>query len=325
MVSGRRTGARGNIGGSPVVTRRRFAALGAAGLAGVGLAARALPGLAGTAGDEGGDAAANVRPRIASLDWALAETLVALGSPPVAVPDKRGYSEWVVEPPLPASTADLGSRFTPNIELLAALAPDLVVAIPYQGPLLPVVERVAPTLTLSIYEPDGRPFERACEVATRLAAAAARPAAATALVARAEAAFAAARARIAHLPRRPVLVVSLVDPHHAWVYGAGSLFAAVIERLGLANAWHGETNSWGFSAVGLEGLAAADPDARLVLLEPVPPDVAARLATNPLWQRLPFVRGGEAAIRLPVVVFGGLPSAIRFSDLLSARLAEAPA
>lgn len=308
---------------APAMTRRRFAALGLAGLAGASLVARGSAALAGMAVEEHDAQAA--APRIASLDWALAETLVALGHPPVAVPDKRGYGEWVVEPALPAATADLGSRFTPNIELLAALAPDLVVAIPYQGPLLPVVERVAPVLTLSIYESDGRPFERACAVAQRLAEAAGDPEAAATLVARTEAAFAAGRTRLAGRAPRPVLVASLVDPHHAWVYGANSLFTVAIERLGLANAWHGETNAWGFSAIGIEGLAEADPGARLVLLEPVPADVAARLETNPLWRRLPFVRGGEPVIRLPVVVFGGLPSAIRFSDLLSARLAEAPA
>jgi ABC-type Fe3+-hydroxamate transport system substrate-binding protein len=296
--------------------------LAATGLAATGLAARGLAATArGAAIDTSGRQAAR---RVASLDWALAETLVALGHPPIAVPDTRGYAEWVVAPALPPDTANLGSRYTPNVELLAALRPDLVVAIPYQGPLLPVVERVAPTLTLSIYEADGSVYERAVAVTARLAAAVGDPEAGPALVARTQAAFAAARRRIARRPRRPVYVLSLLDPHHAWIYGAGSLFTVVLRRLGLDNAWTGETNAWGFSAIGLEALADGDPEARLVVLQPLPPDVLPRLATNPLWQRIPFVRRGPP-IFLPVLTFGGLPSAARFADLFSAALAEEPA
>ncbi len=84
-----------------------------------------------------------------------------------------------------------------------------------------------------------------------------------------------------------------MDTRHVRVYGAKSLFNDVIERCGLANAWRGETNYWGFATVGIEQLARDAAGARLIYLEPIAPDVLAALARSPLWNSLPFVRAGR--------------------------------
>ena len=58
-------------------------------------------------------------PRIATVDWTIAETLLALGVTPLAVGDVGSYRAWVGEPLLPAAVVDIGQRAQPNRELLA--------------------------------------------------------------------------------------------------------------------------------------------------------------------------------------------------------------
>lgn len=93
-------------------------------------------------------------------------------------------------------------------------------------------------------------------------------------------------------------------------------------RLGLRNAWQGETNAWGFSVVSLEQFLTL-PEARLVVVDPVPVGVSERLQEPGLWQHLPLVKQGKE-LHLPAVwSFGGILAARRFADLLSEALREA--
>jgi iron-chelate-transporting ATPase len=69
-------------------------------------------------------------PRLAVLDWGLAETCLALGCVPVGVPAPAWYDRYAVEPPMPPGVADVGLLFTPNFEVLQDLALDAVVIPP---------------------------------------------------------------------------------------------------------------------------------------------------------------------------------------------------
>jgi ferric hydroxamate transport system substrate-binding protein len=113
-----------------------------------------------------------------------------------------------------------------------------------------------------------------------------------------------------------------MDERHVRVFGENGLFQAVLERLGLENAWQGDTNVWGFSLVGLEALI--EREARLVVVEPYPTGVEEKLARSALWQRLPSVRDDSLITLPPVWSFGALPSARRFAELLVAALNDAP-
>lgn len=271
--------------------------------------------------------------RIVSLDWGLTETLLALGVVPVAVADVPGYRGWVVEPALPEGVVDLGSRFEPNLEQLQQLKPDLILATPYQNPLKPLLERIAPVETIAIYEEDasGRdngnhPLERAIAATRHLGSLINRQSEAEALIANTDALFTAARQRLetagaeAH---RPLYIATSVDERHVWLYARNSLFQDVFDRLGLSNAWQAETNFWGFSSAGYDELADA-PEARLLLLRPLPSGVEASLARNPLWNALPFVRAQRVALIDPVLMFGTLPASGRFARLLVLTLTGAP-
>lgn len=262
--------------------------------------------------------AAGPTPRIATVDWAQAETLVALGVPPVGLAQTADFRDWVGGP-LPAATRDIGLRVQPNMELLAQMNLDYFTLSPMYASLAPRVKRVADVRSIEIY------YRKTGDVWSKLAAG---TRALGALVDRKNAAerlIDDTNAHIAQLARRipddtpPLLVVQFMDARHVRVFGAGSLFGAVLDRLGLHTAWTDETSFWGFALVPLERLAAID-DARIVVVDPMPVGVAADLADSAIWQHLPAVRGHEVVRLPPVWSFGGLPSAERFAEVLTTAL-----
>ncbi|MGM0536737.1 MAG: ABC transporter substrate-binding protein [Pseudomonadota bacterium] len=261
------------------------------------------------------------QPAVATLDWTLAETLVALGITPIGVAQRDAYHAWVGAPRLPEATVDLGLRSQPNLELLASLAPERILISPMFAHLAPRLSRIAPVTTLSLYTPDRETWPQLRELTRELGRLAEREAAAERLIDETQARLAALKQR---LPERvpPLLVVQFMDERHVRVFGEGGLYQAVMAQLGLENAWHGETNAWGFSLVGLERLAGLE--ARLVVVDPYPVGVEAALADSGLWQQQPSVRDDSLITLPPVWSFGALPSAQRFADYLVAALTEAP-
>lgn len=264
-------------------------------------------------------AGAGPQPRVVSLDFGLAETLLALGVAPIGLPDPADYRLWVIEPRLPDRVADVGQRTQPNLELMAALAPDTILAIQDHDAILPQLRRIAPVLRLPIYGREQRPWDRSAAAARAIGGRLNTPGAADRLIEAVERRYATARAALDGRPVRPLLLASFIDPRHLRVYGGGSILQAGLDRLGLRNAWTGATGVWGSATVGLEALAQFG-DAMLFTFDPQPPDLAPVLAASSLWQALPFVRAGRVAALPPVLMFGTLPAADRFAAVLLPRL-----
>lgn len=269
----------------------------------------------GDRGERGG------RPlRVVSLDYGLTETLLELGVEPVGVPDLDGYDRWVVEPELPPDVVDVGSTFAPNVELIQQLDPDLILTTPFLAGIRHRLERVAPTLSLAIYRPEGEgALESARAVTRRLGQRLGRREAADRLIQRVDSTLASARDALRTRGDVPLYVVRFMDPRHVRVFGENSLFDDVLERLDLPNAWEGETNYWGFSTVGIEALATRR-EVRLYYFDPPPREVLSTLDRSALWSRLPFVEAGRVHPIPMVLQTGGLPSAERFARLLVERL-----
>lgn len=260
-------------------------------------------------------------PRIATVDWTIAETLLALGVTPLAMGDVESYRAWVGEPTLPVDVVDIGLRMQPNRELLAELKPDLILIAPLMASLESTLSRIAPVQSIALYEPDADLWQRLREATLTIAALVNRTAEAERQLTVLDRDLARMKTSLpADLP--PLLLVQFIDERHVRVFGRHSLFEAVMTRLGLRNAWQGETNAWGFSVVSLEQFLTL-PEARLVVVDPVPVGVSERLQEPGLWQHLPLVKQGKV-LHLPAVwSFGGILAARRFADLLSEALREA--
>jgi ABC-type Fe3+-hydroxamate transport system substrate-binding protein len=258
-------------------------------------------------------------PRVAVLDWAVAETLIALRCNPIALVAAGDWDRFVVEPALPAGVADVGLQQQVNYELLAALEPDLILTSPFSQQNEPVLRRIARTERFSVFEPTPTPLGTAISLTNSLGGRLERMAEAADFLRQAETQLDSYRDRVRALRPPPVLLVDFLDARHARVFGGAGLFQNVLDRVGVTNAWQGATNYWGFATVGIEQLAV-DRDLSLLVFEPAPPDVWPTLAQSPLWLQLPFVRAGHIARLPPVLMFGAMPAALRFARLLTQTL-----
>ncbi|WP_276559505.1 ABC transporter substrate-binding protein [Aeromonas salmonicida] len=257
-------------------------------------------------------------PRIATVDWTIAETLLALGVTPLAVGDVSAYRAWVGEPLLPADVVDIGLRAQPNRELLAELKPDRILISPLAAPLAPTLSRIAPVQSIALYDPQTDLWQRLHEATLTIAALVNKTAEANVLLTDLNRDLEQMKQTLpAELP--PLLVVQFIDERHVRVFGRHSLFEAVMQRLGLRNAWQGETNAWGFSVASLEQFLSI-PEARLVVVDPIPVGVSERLQEPGLWQHLPLVQQAPVSHLSAVWSFGGVLAARRFATLLSEAL-----
>ena len=258
--------------------------------------------------------------RIVSLDFGLAETLLEIGTVPVGLTATDDWNDWVAEPRLPSSVVNLGGTFEPNVELLLELKPDLILLTPYLASLSDKLRRIAPVLSLPLYDEGGEPLKRATEAARHLGRITGNSDAAESLIARVDATFARVRDRLRSVSTMPVCIVQFMDARHVRVFGAKSMFQDVLDRIGLTNAWTRETNYWGFATVGIEALATTT-DIRVLRLAQANDYI--RLSQGPLWRSMPFVQRGRVTALPPVLMFGALPSAERFARLVDAQFAPA--
>lgn len=252
--------------------------------------------------------------RIVTMDWTVAETLLALGVEPAGVGEIAGYRAWVGTPEIPDTVQDIGLRTQPNLELLAQIDPDRILLSRLFQSLEPVLSRIAPTSLIDNQAGDTA-WARMVAQTEEIGREVDRPEAAADLIRSTERHIADLRERLGD-PGRPLLILQFMDPVHVRVFGVDSLYGSVLERLGLENDWDRPVNSWGFSLVSLDQLAGRE--GRIVVVEPLP--VGTDLANTGLWQALPSVRRGDVVRLAPAWSFGALPSARRFADILAAAL-----
>lgn len=261
-------------------------------------------------------------PKVASLDYGLASTLMNLGITPTAIVSLADWDKWVIEPEIPAGVTDLGNGWEINFEVLAMLKPDLILTTPYLDALKPRLETMGKVLRLEIYDASGGAVLSKAYAATReLAQAVDRVAEGDTFLARADVYFDDCRKRLALIGAPPVVLMGFLDARHARVYASPGLYDNVLSRIGVENAWKGQGNYWGFETIGIEDLArVTDPRARLIAFEPVPGDVLPKLAESPLWKALPISQPGRFSVIPGALMFGMVNDAMRFAHLLTEHL-----
>ena len=254
--------------------------------------------------------------RVVAIDWGLAETLVALGTPPLGLAETRGYRDWVTASPLPDSVAEIGLRSTPNLEYIASLKPDVILSTPQFAAVEPVLQGIAPVLSLAIYTTDLQPYRKAVAATRRLGTLLGREAAAERLIGETETRLDRLAAPRSGRNLRKVLVINFHDDSHVWVYTKGSLYDDVLKQAGIQNAWTGSGSFWGIANESVDQLAGFE-DTAVLIVEPVPLSIRRKLETREgIVGRMPLFRRGNYRILPAVWGFGGLPSAGRFADML---------
>jgi len=263
-------------------------------------------------------AVSSERLAIVTSDWATAETLSMLGVTPIAITQLRGYQIWTGnETPL-GDAIDIGLKPMPNLELVADYNPTFIFGD--NSILLQHISEMAPTSNISLYPFKENPWESIInfifDIAEQLD-----------LLQEAERVTAQASQKIAILREKiedketPVLIAQFRDDRHAWVYGENSLLQAVIDELGLTNAWDQPTSDIGISLVSIDQLARSGGHLFIIESPAFQATIRNRLENSGIWRVLISQREGKITY-LPAKYWpiGALPSALRFADSLTTAL-----
>jgi iron complex transport system substrate-binding protein len=281
--------------------RRRIAIVGAAAFALHGFSARA----ASTAG-----------PRIAAIDWAAAETLIAVGITPIAIADLAGFRASFSHLPQMDHTVDLGSTWEPNYELLDRLKPDLIYLPSWSSLSRPQLEQIAPVRLCDIHGGGDDPMEKALRFADSVLADFPDISSAGALE-RLKGRWQQLVDKTTNDP--PFFLLNLRSTNRfVNVYATGSLPGSALVHVGFQNAWQGPVNGFGFTSIGAERLLQA-PEAAIVILNQNnrTAEMLSRLDRNVFWTSIPAVRNGKVRVSPPVSVFGGILSGVNFAEWLT--------
>ena len=256
--------------------------------------------------------------RIATLDWALLETLLASGADVIAAPELVQYRQVAVSPAAGSKIADLGLRGSPNLERLPGLKPDLIFNSNFYAWADPLLARIAPVESLSVYVPGTDPWEMAEKAALAIGERLSLPGAAR-MVETVDRQVARLGPLLKTRGIAPVLPVNLGDARHLRVFGGDSMFGQTLRRLGIENAWAGATSYSAMAPVGIETLSAM-PDAFILFIGPHSQTAYDAMRASDFWNALPQARNGRFLDIVSINPYGGLPSAQRFLSLLARGL-----
>ena len=262
--------------------------------------------------------------RIVVLDWTLAEAVLDLGHVPVGAPEIALYGEWVVNPHVPEAVTDIGLRTEPDLETLAALQPDVILAVDLDPAQEAQLAQIAPVLVWTHWDAGHDNVAATLAVFRQVAALLREEARAEALLAAQEARITALReefaARFGPAPP-PLTLIRLNDARSVWIYGANSVPQYVATRLGFAPELPQPASRWGVAQHPVEALGGAT---RGLLLAIQPHMTGAEVLESPVWQALPAVAGRRFAEMRAVWSYGSALSIGRTAEAMAAALRALP-
>lgn len=258
--------------------------------------------------------------RVVAIEWNLVEYVLTLGVQPVGIADVEGYNTWVnigIEPG--PAVADVGLRYEPSLESIAALSPDLILGVTERDEaILDQLNAIAPTILLESYPTVAgeTPLDDVNETIRTIALALGKQDVAERVIAETEAVIANATATIsdAGLAGAPFVVTQAFTAENVptlRLFNNRSLFGATMSSLGLVNAWEGEgtieDDPWGFQTVTVEALVDVPAETHLFYVVQDTDNIFAdALADDPIWSSLPFVQEGRTyALGGDTWTFGG--------------------
>ncbi|CUH39276.1 Iron(III)-hydroxamate-binding protein FhuD [Jannaschia seosinensis] len=250
--------------------------------------------------------------RVVTLDWALIEQVRDLGITPVGAPELGLYAEWVADPPLPEAVVDVGLRTEPNLERIAALEPDVILASDLDPAQVAQLNRIAPTLVFDAWAADHDNVAAARQNFETLAVLFDREDYARAELAAMETRLDEIAADLAarDLPTMAT-AIRLNDDATVWIYGKNSFPARALERLGFAAEFDLPASRWGVTQKPLDVLAQVENGALLAIL---PHMAGVTTMESPLWDALPAIRANRFAEVDTVWSYGGILSLERTAE-----------
>ncbi len=254
--------------------------------------------------------------KVVVLEWTFTEDIIALGMQPVGNADNKGYKVWVTgEAPLDEKVTDVGTRGEPNLETIAALQPDLIIAnTDSHEAIYEQLKGIAPTLIFGLYPPEGQgnQYTMMEDTFKTIAAAVGKTAEGDKVLADLDAHYAEAKEKLAAEGKEGLNYVltqafSYQNAATMRLFTDNSLAVQTLDRIGLKNDWKSETfEAYGFSTSTVEALPSVQ-DTNLIYIVQKDDDIFANeLKDNSVWKGLNFVKEKRTfALDSATWVFGG--------------------
>ncbi|KQN97140.1 ABC transporter substrate-binding protein [Paenibacillus sp. Leaf72] len=238
--------------------------------------------------------------KVVVLEWTFTEDVIALGMQPVGNTDNAQYKQYVTsEAPLDANVTDVGLREEPNLETIAALKPDLIIAnTDSHEAIYDQLKGIAPTLIFSLYPLEGETnqYDQMEEVFKTIAAAVGKTEEGTKVLADLDAHYADAKAKLEAAGKGGFNYVltqaySYQNAATLRLFTDNSLAVQTLNRIGLKNDWKSENfEVYGFSTSTVEALPAVQ-DTNLIYIVQKDDDIFSKeLKDNSVWNGLTFVK-----------------------------------
>lgn len=248
---------------------------------------------------------------VAVLDVAAIDTLQALGVQPAGVPDPL-YVDYLGD--VAAQAQPVGTLFEPDLEALAALAPDLIIAGGRSSTQVDALTPIAPTIDMTIWEDVvGQGRDRIAAYGRLFG----REDKAAELTAALDAKIAQAQAAVEGKGRALILMTN--GPKIS-AYGKGSRFAWLHDTLGLPEAHENLNPETHGDAVSFEFVAEVNPDWIIVIDRSAAigePGSAMATLDNPLVMGTTAGQKGQIVLLSPTPIYiagGGYTSMMTTLD-----------
>ncbi len=257
---------------------------------------------------------------VVALEWTYAEDLLAVGVQPIGMADIAGYNSWVdIEKELSSDVIDVGTRQEPSLEQIAALEPELIIAIKSRHEAIKdELESIAPTVFFDPY-PTDESFNQYAEMEAtfnEIAKAVGRTSEAEQVLADLAKKYEEAKATIesSDLENKDVVLTQAYSASQApeiRVFTPNALAVTILEKIGLNNVHQPDSfEVYGFSTLNVEGLTKYEDANFIYVVQDNDNVFENQLKDNSVWKNLSFVQENRTyALGGDAWLFGGPLSA----------------
>nr|WP_274034900.1 iron-siderophore ABC transporter substrate-binding protein [Vibrio parahaemolyticus] len=259
--------------------------------------------------------------RVVVLNWDILEQVLALDIEPIAAPNLPGYRQWVVNPYAPESIEDIGTRAEPNLEKIASLKPDVILAASPQQDLIPLLRQIAPVVYLPNFSQNEAAAQTAIKHFRTLGALFDKQELAEQKLAKLNDSFKQLRDKIRQHYSAPldVLVMRFSTPNSVLLSTENSTTGYVVEQLGLTNPIQVSARAWGIKQDRINRLQNLE-QSYVLYVQPFPQE--SKLNSSPLWQAMPFVKKQRVNSVRAVWAYGGAMSLQYMAEAITDSLIE---
>uniref|UniRef100_UPI00356B69B3 iron-siderophore ABC transporter substrate-binding protein n=1 Tax=Vibrio parahaemolyticus TaxID=670 RepID=UPI00356B69B3 len=259
--------------------------------------------------------------RVVVLNWDILEQVLALDIEPIAAPNLPGYRQWVVNPYAPESIEDIGTRAEPNLEKIASLKPDVILAASPQQDLIPLLRQIAPVVYLPNFSQNEAAAQTAIKHFRTLGALFDKQELAEQKLAKLNDSFKQLRDKIRQHYSAPldVLVMRFSTPNSVLLSTENSTTDYVVEQLGLTNPIKVSARAWGIKQDRINHLQNLE-QSYVLYVQPFPQE--SKLNSSPLWQAMPFVKKQRVNSVKAVWAYGGAMSLQYMAEAITDSLIE---